>query len=142
MADSHSELMNISALVPKLSIIRLVNFIPQPAEEPEHQVPEVLPLSITKLLADSCRVSFEDVGMLWNELRVMIWGTDDFVASTLDKTILRYGPGLGLAADTLYPPTHSCIQPGCAHVSKGLCIVKVSLSFSQPPNLVLIGFRM
>jgi hypothetical protein len=70
MADSHSELANISALVPKLSIIRLFNFIhitrqlkddillAQPAEEPKHQAPEVLPLSITKLLVDSCRVSF------------------------------------------------------------------------------------
>ena len=139
MAESRSELATISALVPTLSIIGLFNFIhiakqlkddillAQPAEEPEHQAPEVLPPSVTKLLADSCRISLEDVALLWNELRVLVWGTHDFVASSLDNTIVKYGHGLGLAADTLYPPTHACVQPGCSRASKGLDPTKISL---------------
>jgi hypothetical protein len=57
-------LANISARVPTLSVSGLFNFIciskqlkndillAQPAEEPENEAPEVLPLSMTRLLAD------------------------------------------------------------------------------------------
>jgi hypothetical protein len=55
----------------------------QPAE-PEDEAPKVLPPSVTKLLADSCAISLEDVGLLWDELRQLIWGTYDFVALHLD----------------------------------------------------------
>ena len=76
MAESCSELATISALVPTFSIIGLFNFIhiaqqpkddiliAQLAEEPEHPAPEVLPLSMTELLADSCGISLEDVTLL------------------------------------------------------------------------------
>ena len=97
----------------------------QPAEEPEDEAPEVLPPSVTKLLADSCAISLEDVGLLWDELRQLIWGTYDFVAPRLDLVILKYGHDLGLAADTLYPPQHSCVQPGCSRACRGLCLKKM-----------------
>ncbi|KAF8221573.1 hypothetical protein L208DRAFT_1216047, partial [Tricholoma matsutake] len=45
----------------------------QPAEEPEDEAPKVLPPSVTKLLADSCAILLEDVGLLWDELRQLIW---------------------------------------------------------------------
>ena len=89
MAESCSELATISALVPTFSIINFIHIAQQPkddiliaqlAEEPEHPAPEVLPLSMTELLADSCGISLEDVTLLWNELRVLVWGTHDFVA--------------------------------------------------------------
>jgi CxC5 like cysteine cluster associated with KDZ transposases len=129
-------LANISAQVPTLSIIGLFNFIhiakqlrndillAQPAEEPEDEAPGVLPPSMTKLLADSCVISLEDVNLLWDELRLLIWGTYDFIVPHLDKVVLKYRHSLGLAADTLYPPQHSCIQSGCSHARKGLCMKK------------------
>jgi hypothetical protein len=129
-------LANISARVPTLSVPSLFHFIciskqlrndillAQPAEEPEDEAPEVLPPSVTKLLADSCEISLEDVGLLWDELRQQIWGTYDFIAPHLDLVILKYGHGLGLASDTLYPPQHSCIQPGCSRARRGLCLKK------------------
>jgi CxC5 like cysteine cluster associated with KDZ transposases len=97
----------------------------QPAEEPEDEAPEVLPPSVTKLLADSCVISLEDVGLLWDELRQLIWGTYDFVTPCLDLVILKYGHNLGLAADMLYPPQHSCVQPGCSCACRGLCLKKM-----------------
>jgi len=68
MAESRSELATISALVPTLSIIGLFNFIhvakqlkddillAQPAEEPEHQAPEVLPPSVADVTSFLARI--------------------------------------------------------------------------------------
>lgn len=101
-------LVNIAAQVPTLSIIGLFNLIciskqlkndvllAQPAEEPEDVAPEVLPLSVIKLLADSCAI------LLWDEL-LLIWGTYDFVTPHLVKVVLKYGHGLGLAVLELFP---------------------------------------
>ncbi|KAF8228395.1 hypothetical protein L208DRAFT_1488337, partial [Tricholoma matsutake] len=71
-----------------------------------------------------CAISLEDVGLLWDELRQLIWGTYTFVAPRLDLVILKYGHDLGLAADMLYPPQHSCVQPGCSRACRGLCLKK------------------
>jgi hypothetical protein len=129
-------LANVSTLAPNLSIMGLFNFIyiakrlrddillPQPAEEPEHNAPEILPPSVTRLLADSCNIEIEDVDVLWMELRHLIWDKQDFPRHNLAGTILKYGHGLGFAPDTLYPPQHSCIQPACPRSSKGLCLKK------------------
>ncbi|KAF8224640.1 hypothetical protein L208DRAFT_1310083, partial [Tricholoma matsutake] len=129
-------LANILTLVPNLSIKGLFTFIyiakqlrdnillPQPAEEPEDNAPEILPPSVTRLLANSCNIQIEDVDVLWMELWHLIWDEEDFPRHNLAGTILKYGHGLGFAPDTLYPPQHSCIQPVCSHVSKGLCLKK------------------
>jgi hypothetical protein len=76
------------------------------------------------LLYLSCVILLEHVSLLWDELRQLIWGTYNFVASNLDEVILEYGHGLGLAADMLYSPQHSYIQSGCPCVSRGLCLKK------------------
>ena len=127
---------NVLTLVPNLSIICLFNFIyiakrlrdnillPQPAEEPEHNAPEILPPSVTRLLANSCAIHIKDVDVLWTELRHLIWDKQDFPRHDLAETILKYGHGLGFAPDTLYPPQHLCIQPACPRVSRGLCLKK------------------
>jgi hypothetical protein len=70
-------------------------------------------------------ISLDDVSLLWDELGKLIWGAYDFVAPHLDQVVLKYGHGLGLAADTLYPPQHSCIQPGCSRAARGLCLKKM-----------------
>jgi hypothetical protein len=69
-------------------------------------------------------VKYPNVSLLWDELRLLIWGTYDFIAPHLDKVVLKYGHGLGLATDTLYPPQHSCVQSGCSRARKGLCMKK------------------
>jgi hypothetical protein len=92
-------LTNISAWVPTLSVSGLFNFIciskqlkndillAQPVEEPENEAPEVLPLSMTRLLADSCAILLEHVTLLWDELRQLIWGTYNFTASNLGEVM-------------------------------------------------------
>jgi hypothetical protein len=107
-------LANVSTLAPNLSIMGLFNFIyiakrlrddillPQPAEEPEHNAPEILPPSMTRLLADSCNIEIEDVDVLWMELRHLIWDKQDFLRHNLAGTILKYGHG---ARHTLSPTT-------------------------------------
>ena len=69
-------LANVSILVPNLSIMGLFTFIyiakrlrddillPQPAGEPEHNAPEILPPSVTQLLANSCGIQIGDVDVL------------------------------------------------------------------------------
>ncbi|KAF8231039.1 hypothetical protein L208DRAFT_1279247, partial [Tricholoma matsutake] len=76
------------------------------------------------LLANSCNIQMEDVDVLWMELQHLIWDEEDFPRRDLAGTILKYGHGLGFVPDTLYPPQHSCIQPVCPWVSKGLCLKK------------------
>ncbi|KAF8225620.1 hypothetical protein L208DRAFT_1128618, partial [Tricholoma matsutake] len=98
--------------------------LPQPAEEPEDNAPEILPPSVTRLLANSCDIQIEDLDVLWMELQHLIWDKEDFPRRDLAGTILKYGHGLGFVPDTLYPPQHSCIQPACPRVSKGLCLKK------------------
>ncbi|KAF8230605.1 hypothetical protein L208DRAFT_1210116, partial [Tricholoma matsutake] len=47
--------------------------LPQPAEEPEDNAPEILPPSVTQVLANSCDIQIEDVDVLWMELWHLIW---------------------------------------------------------------------
>jgi hypothetical protein len=136
MAVQPPQLAAVSVLVPTLSITGLFKFIhiaeqlkddillAQPAEEPEHEAPEILPPSIIKLLSETCGITLDDVDLLWTELRKLIWHTQDLFPPTLDKIILEHGHDVGLAADTLYPPQHCCIQPTCVRMHKGLCLKK------------------
>ena len=133
---AHSQLTAVSALVPTLSITGLFNFVhiaeqlkddillAQPAEELEREAPEILPPSVIKLLSETCRITSDDVDLLWTELQHLIWHTQDLFPPTLDKIILQHGHDVGLAADTLYPPQHCCIQPTCARMLKGFCLKK------------------
>jgi hypothetical protein len=87
MAVQPPQLAAVSALVPTLSITGLFKFIhiaeqlkddillAQPAEEPEHEAPEILPPSIIKLLSETCGITLDDVDLLWTELRKLIWHT-------------------------------------------------------------------
>ena len=94
-------LANVSTLVPNLSIMGLFTFIyiakrlrddillPQPAGEPEHNAPEILPPSVTQLLANSCGIRIGDVDVLWMELWHVIWDKQDFPRHDLTETILK-----------------------------------------------------
>ena len=84
--------------------------LPQPAEEPEDNAPEILPPSVTQLLANSCDIQIKDVDVLWMELWHLIWDEEDFPRHDLAGTILKYGHGLGFVPDMLYSPQHSCIH--------------------------------
>ena len=96
----------------------------QPAEEPEENPPEILPPSMTKLLAQSCEIQSTDVDVLWTQLRHLIWCKENILSDNTATAILDNGHALGFTPDTLYPPRHSCLQPACPRVSKGLCLKK------------------
>jgi hypothetical protein len=131
-----STLASVSTLVPTLTIVGLFDFIfiakqlhddillPQPAEESEHNPPDILPPTMTRLLAGACGIQFQEVEMLWAELRHLIWSKQDFPTHNLTEMIHNHGHGLGFTADTLYPPQHSCIQPACPRRTKGHLLKK------------------
>jgi hypothetical protein len=129
-------LASVSKLVPTITVVGLFDFIfiakqlrddvllAQPAEESEDDAPEILPPTMTRLLASACSIQFQEVEMLWAELRHLIWCKQDFPTHNLSEMIHNHGHGLGFTADTLYPPRHSCIQPACPRRRKGLLLKK------------------
>ena len=136
MMAALTTLASVSTLVPSLTIVGLFDFIftakqlhddillAQLAEESKHDASEILPPSMTCLLAGACGIQFSEVKILWTELWHLIWYMQDFLTHDLAEMIHNYGHGLEFTADMLYPPQHSCIQPACPHRRKGLMLKK------------------
>jgi hypothetical protein len=134
MAQDAATLAYIAAAAPDLSILALYLFIhiarqlkndiilTQPRDIPEDSPPAHLPPSVKMVLGRSCGIADEKVDELWSVLKVEVWDGQGIVPAKLDEVLTRNGIDVGLLPNVLYPPRHSCVQPGCSRSTNAFCL--------------------
>jgi hypothetical protein len=102
-----------------------------------------LPPTVNGFLGDCCDLSSDSVDRCWDVLKGVVWHGEDVFRDKSDSVFIEYGHHRGLsefscvvycltpflthinqASHTIYPPQHTCTNPGCSRTKKGLLLKK------------------